>query len=82
MQVDDRKGLLAMKIREVLEKESELTSPKDSDSTNVKLDLRTLKKNHCVSMFPNIPEAESYKVLRTQILQRTREKNLNTVMII
>ncbi len=70
-----------MKISEALEKESEWQPPQNSKENTVGLDKQRVKKNHCVNVFPSIPEAEAYKVLRTQILQRTREKNLRTVMI-
>jgi len=62
-------------------KGDEWIPPKYSESKIIKLNLHKLKKSRCVGMFPNIPETEAYKVLRIQILQRTRERDLNTVMI-
>ena len=62
-------------------KGDEWIPPKYTKSKNIQLNLHKLKKNRCVGMFPNMPETEAYKVLRIQMLQRTREKDLNTVMI-
>jgi non-specific protein-tyrosine kinase len=62
-------------------KGEEWIPPKYTESKIIQLNLHKLKKNRCVAMFPNKPETEAYKVLRIQMLQRTREKELNTVMI-
>jgi len=55
--------------------------PVYSESKSVKLDPEILAENHCVCILPNAPEIEAYKVLRTQIQQRTKEQGRNTVMI-
>ncbi len=55
--------------------------PDYSESTEITLDYKKINKNHCVAFFADAPENNSYKVLRTQILQRTRVKNWNTIMI-
>ena len=56
-------------------------SPNYSTSRTVHLDAAVLADNRCVGIFPYAREAEVYKVLRTQILQRTKEKGGNTIMI-
>ena len=59
----------------------EWAPPVYSESKAVNLDLEKLAQNRCVCMFPDAPEAEYYKVLRTNIRQRTRAHNWNTIMI-
>ena len=56
-------------------------SPVYCESCTVELDPDHLARNRCVSMIPNTQESEYYKVLRTSILQRTKEKHWNTIMI-
>ena len=59
----------------------EWTSPVYSESRSVALDSEKLAQNRVISLFPDVPEAEYYKVLRTNIQQRMRENNWNTIMI-
>lgn len=59
----------------------EWTPPVYSESKAIELDLDKLAKNRCVSLYPDAPEAEFYKVVRTNIQHRTRENNWNTIMI-
>ena len=59
----------------------EWTSPVYSQSKSVTLDSEKLAQNRVISLFPDVPEAEYYKVLRTNIQQRMRENNWNTIMI-
>ena len=59
----------------------EWASPVYRESKAVELDLNKLAQNRVVCMFPDAPEAEYYKVLRTNIQQRARENNWNTIMI-
>jgi protein-tyrosine kinase len=61
--------------------EPESQFPVNPRSRDVKPDLKKMGQNRIVCMFPDIPETEYYKVLRTNILQRIRGKNWNTVMI-
>lgn len=73
-----------MSSQEFTQKEKEnagWVSPRYSKSRTVQLDPATLADNRCVGIFPYAPEAEVYKVLRTQILQHTKEKGGNTIMI-
>lgn len=56
-------------------------SPQYSESTHIKVNEDVLNRNRCVSIMPDAPETESYRVLRTQILQRAAQKGGNTVMI-
>jgi protein-tyrosine kinase len=60
---------------------AEWTPPVYSESKAVELDLDQLARNRCVSMFSDTPEAEYYKVLRTSIQHRTKEKGWNTIMV-
>jgi protein-tyrosine kinase len=59
----------------------EWASPVYCESKAVELDLNKLAQNRLVCMFPDVPEAEYYKVLRTNIQQRARKNNWNTIMI-
>jgi protein-tyrosine kinase len=45
------------------------------------LDRETAIENRCVCLFPDSEEIEFYKILRTQIQQRTKAKGWNTVMV-
>ena len=56
-------------------------SPVYSQSRPVKLDSNTLEKNRIVALIPDSPEIDSYKVLRTQIMNRTREHKGKSIMI-
>lgn len=57
------------------------TAPVYCDCRSVDLDLAGLRKNRCVCFFPEAPELGYYKVLRTQIVQRCKAENWNTIMI-
>ena len=41
----------------------------------------TMRRNRLEAFFDDSPVAEYYRVLKTQILQLTREKNLNTLLV-
>ncbi len=56
-------------------------SPAYTQSENVQLDPAELIANRCICIDPTSPIVEHYKLLRTQILQRTRAKGWNTIMI-
>lgn len=56
-------------------------SPSYVSSRSIQLDPEIIANNRCVAFFPNVPEVESYRVLRTQILQRTLDKGGNTLMV-
>jgi len=68
-------------VSEKTPKTPEWTPPVYSESKAVALDLDQLAKNRCVSMFSDAPEAEYYKMLRTSIQHRTKEKGWNTIMV-
>jgi non-specific protein-tyrosine kinase len=55
--------------------------PVYSESCSIHLDIDQLLQNRCVSLFPNSPEAEYYKVLRTNLQQRIKDKEWNTIMV-
>jgi protein-tyrosine kinase len=56
-------------------------SPSYIHSRSVQLDPKVVANNRCVAFFQDVPEVESYRVLRTQILQRTLDKGGNTLMV-
>jgi non-specific protein-tyrosine kinase len=57
------------------------TIPNYTVSRSVTLDPELLLENRCAAFFPEAPELEPYRVIRTQILQAAAEKGGNTVMI-
>jgi non-specific protein-tyrosine kinase len=50
-------------------------------SRGVQLDPEKMVENRCVAFFPDAPELEPYRVLRTRILQAAEKKGGNTMMI-
>jgi len=56
-------------------------SPKYSQSRTVHLDAGFLAENRCLAYLDNVPEAEAYRVLRTQVLQRTKGTGGNIIMV-
>ncbi|MDY6980651.1 MAG: hypothetical protein SV201_12265, partial [Pseudomonadota bacterium] len=56
-------------------------SPSYTQSQSVTLDPERLIANRCIGIEPDSPEIEPYKLLRTQVQQRTRDKGWNTVMV-
>ena len=56
-------------------------SPIYCDSCFVELDPERLRRNRCVCFFSDAPELGHYKLLRTQIVQRCKPRNWNTIMI-
>ena len=55
--------------------------PVYADSAAVTLNEALVKENRCVCLSPDAPELDFYKVLRTQIVHRSREKGWNTIMV-
>lgn len=57
-------------------------SPSYDKARSVRLDPHVLQKNRCVAMFPDMPESEHYKVLRTQILNQIQQNGGgNSIMV-
>ncbi|RJX31076.1 MAG: polysaccharide biosynthesis tyrosine autokinase [Desulfurivibrio sp.] len=56
-------------------------APVYSESLSVRLDSQKLMKNRCICIAADAPELDAFKVLRTQIQQRTREQGMNTIMV-
>jgi non-specific protein-tyrosine kinase len=56
-------------------------SPAYVQSRMIKLDPLLLTRNRCLLNLDNAREAESFKVLRAQVLQRTRDSGSNTIMV-
>ena len=56
-------------------------SPSYIQSRFSRLSPVVLSHNRCVAFFPDLPEVEPYRVLRTQVLPRILEKGGNTLMV-
>lgn len=56
-------------------------SPMYSQSRSIHLDPGVIAKNRCLAYMDNMPAAEAYRVLRTQILHRTRGTGNNIIMV-
>ncbi len=56
-------------------------SPSYTQSRSVQVNPNLMADNRCVGYFPNLPEVEFYRVLRTQILRRTHGEGGNTLMV-
>jgi len=56
-------------------------APVYRESRSVALDPDKLIENHCIGFFPDAPELDYYKLLRTQIVHRCKPHNWNTIMI-
>jgi non-specific protein-tyrosine kinase len=56
-------------------------SPTYSQSRTVHLDPQHMAQNRCLAFLDNVPEAEAYRVLRTQVLKRTLSPGNNTIMV-
>ncbi len=56
-------------------------APVYSESVSLKLDPQVLARNRCVCISPEAEQLDAYKVLRTQIMQRTKDEGMNTIMI-
>lgn len=62
-------------------KEKPWLSPAYAKSSQVLCNQNALVKNKCVCITPGATEIDNYKVLRAQIIQRTKEKGWNTLMV-
>ncbi len=56
-------------------------SPIYAQSRSIHLDPGVIARNRCLAYLDNVSEAEAYRVLRTQVLQRTRGDGSNTIMV-
>lgn len=56
-------------------------APVYSESVSLKLDPEVLARNRCVCISHDAEQLDAYKVLRTQIQQRTKEEGMNTIMV-
>ena len=71
----------ATKPRQVVSPEENGKPPVYRDSAPVSLDEAIVQENRCVCLSPDAPELDFYKVLRTQIVHRSKEKAWNTIMV-
>jgi non-specific protein-tyrosine kinase len=62
------------------EKES-WAPPVYCDTRSLDVNAEAGRKNRCVCLQHDAPELDYYKVLRTQLIQRTKPKNWNVIMI-
>ncbi len=56
-------------------------SPVYSEAKSIRIDPKFANTNRIVGMLPDSPEINFYKILRTQIQHRTKDKGWNTIMI-
>jgi non-specific protein-tyrosine kinase len=56
-------------------------SPQYTRSRSVQLNPAFLAENRCLAYHDNAPGAEAYRILRTQVLQRTSRSGQNTIMV-
>ena len=71
----------AVQPRPVVKPEENGKPPVYTASTAVALNEALVNENRCVCLSTDAPELDFYKVLRTQILQRSKEKGWNTIMV-
>jgi protein-tyrosine kinase len=76
IQVTDDQGESGASLKEGIWR-----APVYSESVSVSLDQQKLIRNRCVCISSEAPELDAYKVLRTQIRQRTKEQGMNTIMV-
>lgn len=56
-------------------------SPAYTESHSVTIDPKKAAWHRCVCLTPGAAEIESYKMIRTQIMQATKIRGLNTIMV-
>jgi len=56
-------------------------APAYTKSSQVRFDQGALVENKCVCIIPGTTEIDNYKVLRAQIMQKTKDKGWNTLMV-
>lgn len=56
-------------------------SPTYLQSRAIHLDPGLIARNRCLAYLDNVPEAEAYRVLRTQILRRTQSSGNRTILV-
>jgi len=56
-------------------------SPRYTQSRSAHLDPGFIARNRCLAYLDNVPEAESYRLLRTKVLQRTRGTGKNVILV-
>lgn len=78
--VQDLKKTEQPAVEDIINKH-ECISPVYSECRAIELDLYKLAQNKCVCMVPDIPEAEHYKILRTNLQHRMWENNWSTIMV-
>ena len=51
------------------------------EARSMALNEKILRQNRCIGFWPDRPELQHYKMLRTKVSQRMKEKGLRTIMI-
>lgn len=55
--------------------------PVYSDVRRIQLNEKVLRDNRCIGYWPNMPELQHYKMLRTKVSQLMKDKGLRTILI-
>ncbi len=71
----DEAGSEPVPVGTVTRKTVGWVSPSYTHSRSIPLNPMLMEENRCIGYFPNLPEVEFYRVLRTQILRRTQGGN-------
>jgi protein-tyrosine kinase len=76
-----REPRLTLTERASMRREKTWSAPVYGQSRSVSLDPGTLRRNYCVCFFSEAKELSYYKLLRTQIMQRCKGNDWNTIMV-
>ncbi|HIJ91210.1 MAG: AAA family ATPase [Desulfobulbaceae bacterium] len=74
-------GDVASAKKQKVEADRSWHAPAYTESSQVRFNQGVLVENKCVCISPGAAEIDNYKVLRAQIMQRTKEKGWNTLMV-
>jgi len=77
----DREKLTEDPLRKKRGKNQEATPRAYYGKRSIELDFNKLARNRCISVFPDSPETEYYRVLWANIKQNSIKHNWNTIMI-
>jgi non-specific protein-tyrosine kinase len=55
--------------------------PVYNKTRSIALDEKILRKNRCIGFWPDMPELQHYKMLRTKVSQMMKDKGLRTIMV-
>ena len=67
---------------EIVIQKSRMATAIDYNQTKIiEVNPDTMHDNRLISFFDGVPASEQYKILRTQILHKTKEEGLNTILV-